>query len=313
MNSDSEFERLARRAPPPEALRWAARSIGRGAAVISARRLRGGSSTAVHAMDVRDARGRRHALVLRRFIRPNWQRPELPRREAAVLELLRDSAVPAPQLVAVDAEARECDVPALLMTKLRGHIDLTPKDMGGWLDQMAAVLPAIHEVPVPAAVRRYRPYYDPRTRDVPSWSREPKAWETVLELARSRQPRTTPRFIHRDYHPGNVLWSRGRLSGVIDWTNTSIGPPGIDLGHCRVNLVRLYGVAVADRFLAEYLSPTGAQTAGYDPYWDAISLIDSNLGPRIDDDWQRLGPPGFTRERVRARLDAYAVAIAARC
>ena len=313
MNSDGEFERLARRAPPPEALRWAARSIGRGARAVSARRLRGGSSTAVHAIAVDDRRGRRHALVLRRFIRSNWKRPDLPRREAAILELLRDSAVPAPQLVAVDAEARECDVPALLMTKLGGHIDLTPKDMRGWLAQMAAVLPAIHEVAPSRPVRPYRPYTDPRTRDVPPWSRTPKAWTAVLDLARSRQPRTTPRFIHRDYHPGNILWLRGRLSGVIDWVNAAVGPPGIDLGHCRVNLVRLYGVAVADRFLAEYLSLTGAQPAGYDPYWDAISLIDSNLGPRIDDDWQRLGPPGFTRERVRARLDAYAVAIAARC
>ncbi len=313
MTSDSAFELLARRRPPPAALRWAAASIGGGAKVVSLRRLRGGSSTAVHAIDIEDRRGRRHRLVLRRFVRPNWQRPDLPRHEAAVLELLERAAYPAPRLIAIDAEAQHCDQPALLMTRLLGRVDLVPNDMTSWLGQIAAALPPIHALPPSRAVRPYRPYSDPKTLDVPSWSRQPKAWTAVLDLARSRRPAMKPRFIHRDYHPGNILWLRGGLSGVIDWINAAIGPPGIDLGHCRVNLVRLYGVKAADRFLVEYASLTGAQPADYDPYWDAISLFDSNLGPRLDDYLRRLGPPGMTVGKMRSRLDGYAVAIAARC
>jgi len=282
---------------------------------VAVRRLRGGSSTAVHAIDVQDARGRRRKLVLRRFIRPNWQQPDLPRREAAVLELLRASAVPAPELVAFDAEARECDVPALLMTRLPGRIDLRPKDMRGWLTQMAAVLPRIHEIVSSAEIRPYRPYTDPRTLEPPWWSQRQDAWRGLLDRLAQPAPRAARRFIHRDYHPANLLWSRGKISGVTDWVNASIGSPGIDLGHCRVNLVELYGVEAADRFLGAYLSLLGLRREDHDPYWDAITACDSGFAtePQPFPGWRGLGPKGLTRRIIKDRLDAYAVAIAARC
>jgi hypothetical protein len=65
-------------------------------------------------------------------------------------------------------------------------------------------------------------------------------------------------LIHRDYHPQNTLWSRLRLTGVVDWTQASRGPPALDLGHMRWNLVADYGQGVADRFLACYRAATGA-------------------------------------------------------
>lgn len=293
-------------------LRWVARQFGRGARIVSVRRLRGGSSTAIHAVDIEDRQGRRHALVLRRFIRPNWKYPGLPRREANVLEQLERAGYPAPRLIAFDAEPAECDARALLMTRLPGRVELAPKNMTAWLRQMAAALPPVHDVPIGTGLRPYRPYSAPRTLDVPAWSQEPKAWRAVLGLARSPQPRTRPRFIHRDYHPGNILWQRGRLSGVIDWINAAAGPPGIDIAHCRVNLVRLHGIRVADRFLAEYASVTGTSVSDYQPYWDAIALVDSNLEPRISPDWAHLAPAGLTSGRMRRRLDAYAAEIAGR-
>jgi aminoglycoside phosphotransferase (APT) family kinase protein len=168
------------------------------------RRLRGGSSTAIHAVDV-DQRGAA-SLVLRRSSGPTGGLP--PRREANVLELLERAGYPAPRLIAIDAEPEECDARALLMTRLPGRVELAPKSMAAWLRQMAAALPPIHGVSIGAGLHRYRPYYDPRTLDVPAWSKEPVAWRAVLDLARSPQPRTRARFIHRDYHPGNVLWQR---------------------------------------------------------------------------------------------------------
>ncbi|WP_081412680.1 phosphotransferase [Fictibacillus gelatini] len=32
-------------------------------------------------------------------------------------------------------------------------------------------------------------------------------------------------FIHRDYHPCNVLWEDGRLTGVVDWVNDALALP----------------------------------------------------------------------------------------
>ncbi len=301
------YDRLVALPVPGETLRWVDRAVGRGARVVSVQRMFGGSSTAIHAVDVRDRRGATHRLVLRRFIRPNWKYPGLARREAKVLGLLERERYLAPRLVAFDDGPHETDVRAVLMTRLPGRVELAPKDIGPWLRQMAEALPVIHALSL-LSLRPYRPDYDTRAIEVSRWSRKPRAWAKVLDLARSRQPRATPRFIHRDYHPGNILWSRGKLSGVVDWIAAAKGPPQIDVAHCRVNLVRLHGIEVADRFLAEYASVTGTSVEDYDPYWDAIGLVDSSLSPQITA--PTLAPSGLTIAKMRSRLDEFAGAIA---
>ncbi len=298
---------------PRETLDWVARQVGRTARVVAVRRMYGGSSTAMHAVDVADARGvRLRRMVLRRFIRPNWKYPGLARREALVLAALERARYPAPRLVALDDGPAECDARAVLMTRLPGRVELAPKNIDSWLRRMAEALPPIHAIAPPDGLHRYRPYYDPRARDVPLWSKERRAWREVLDLARSRQPRTTPRFIHRDYHPGNILWQRGRITGVVDWISAAAGPPEIDIAHCRVNLVRLHSLQAADRFLAHYAAATGTRAEGYAPYWDAIALADSGRNPRIDTQLERGAPSGLTAAKMRRRLDEFAVAVARR-
>ena len=68
--------------------------------------------------------------------------------------------------------------------------------------------------------------------------------------------------MHRDFHPGNVLWPHGRAS-VVDWANACRGPWGCDVAHCRDNLIRIDGQGAADRFLAEYRSLTGETLGPY--------------------------------------------------
>jgi aminoglycoside phosphotransferase (APT) family kinase protein len=310
--SDFVYERLVQLPVPGETLDWVARQIGRGARVVAVRRMYGGSSTAMHAVDAVDARGRRHALVLRRFIRPNWKYPGLARREALVLDALERARYPAPRLVAFDDGPAECDARAVLMTRLPGRVELAPKDIDAWLWRMAEALPAIHAITLPRGLGRYRPYTDPHTVDVPLWSKERRAWRDVLDLARSRQPRTTPRFIHRDYHPSNMLWQRGRITGVVDWISACAGPPQIDVAHCRVNLVRLHGLQTADRFLAHYASASGTRAEDYAAYWDAIALADSGVEPGFSSQLERGAPTGLTAAKMRRWLDGFAVAVARR-
>lgn len=45
---------------------------------------------------------------------------------------------------------------------------------------------------------------------------------------------------------------RGRLSGVIDWTQASIGTRSVDLGHMRWNLAINYGIDIDLRFNQSY-------------------------------------------------------------
>ena len=48
-------------------------------------------------------------------------------------------------------------------------------------------------------------------------------------------------FLHRDFHPGNLLWTDERITGVVDWVSACAGPPEEDIGHCRANLAIRHG------------------------------------------------------------------------
>src|SRR5215207_6131801 len=121
--------RLLHRRPPAAALAWAAAPFGPGSRVVAVAPL-ASAWLANHAVDVADAAGRVHRLVLRRWARPGWadEDPDFnAAREATVLELLAPTPVPAPALLAADPDADVCDVPALLLARLHG----APPDLAG--------------------------------------------------------------------------------------------------------------------------------------------------------------------------------------
>jgi aminoglycoside phosphotransferase (APT) family kinase protein len=293
-------QRLLRRRPPAAALRWAAAALGPGSRVVAVRQL-SSAWLANHALDVVDPAGRRHRLVLRRWARPGWEVEDpdfTAAREAAILDLLAATPVPAPELVAADPDAVACDVPALLLTHLPGG----PPDLGGdpsrLVEGLAAALPAIHAVDggAAASVPAYRRFYDPGRLAPPAWSARPGLWTRAFEVAARPPPAGDPRFIHRDYHPGNTLWARGRLVGVVDWIGGSWGPPSVDLGHMRVNLACDLGVATADRFLAAHRVLTGFD---HHPYgtWPRWSMSSPRWRRRVrlpspdGDAWRTCSPP----------------------
>lgn len=70
-------------------------------------------------------------------------------------------------------------------------------------------------------------------------------------------------------HPGNVLWRRGRLTGVVDWQSACIGPPSIDIAHCRANLLG-YAPDLADIFTRNAADATGRP---FHPWADIAALI----------------------------------------
>jgi aminoglycoside phosphotransferase (APT) family kinase protein len=57
-----------------------------------------------------------------------------------------------------------------------------------------------------------------------------KAWLCGIAALDGPVPSDERVFIHRDFHPGNVLWRDGEVTGVVDWVNASIGSPWADVG-----------------------------------------------------------------------------------
>ena len=289
---------------PDRAARWVTEVVGPGSRILAARRLRPSGWHVNHAVDVADSHGRVHHLVLRRWARPGWQADDADysvEREARVLGLLAPTPVPAPVVVAADPDGARCDVPAIILGRLPGHPP-GPADTTSsrFCPQLAEALAAIHDAGAGAraSLDPYRLYFDREHAEPPRWMRESPVWPRAVAVARQAPPTAVMTLIHRDYHPENTLWSRGRLTGVVDWTQASWGPPELDLAHMRWNLAADHGPAVAAQFLACYRAATG-RVPDDQPYWDLVSLLDLLLDA---------GDPGdFSPVELR-RFEAYAKA-----
>ncbi len=277
---DDETRRLLRSRPPQQALAWAADRLG--GPVTSARALRGGMSSAVHLLTVRDSGGQRRQAVLRRCVRPELsaEEPDIAEREARALHIAEVVGVPTPALLAVDPDGAEAGVPAVLMSRLPGRVDWWPSDIERWLRRLAEILLHIHAAPLPPAgvLRPFAPHpqasYQP-----PRWARDPRVWERAAEISQARAPRLPAVLLHRDFHPGNVLWRRGAVSGVVDWQAACTGPAVADVGHCRVNLLT-FGTDTAQRFTALWQRAAGAT---YHPWADVVTII--GFLDDLRDDW----------------------------
>jgi aminoglycoside phosphotransferase (APT) family kinase protein len=264
--------------PPWSAAReaWLTTAVGDRTRIVATTRI-GVSSTTMDAVDVADPRGRVHRLALRRFTDSDrlttdpWYDPS---NEAAALELLEGSGVPAPRLIAADLAGEVWDDPTLLTSYIPGRTVASPSDMRRYLSQLASTLVRIHAVPVRSrsSLLAYAPYAPAALINTPEWTSRPGLWERVLGIIAAPPPSAQPGFIHRDYHQDQALFVRGRLSGVVDWTTACIGPRDIDLARMRLNLAWSHGARVADRFRSAYQAEAGGD--GPHPYWELVDCAD---------------------------------------
>ena len=285
---------------PPDARGWLAATLGADEIIDTVAVLPGATSSDVYGVTTRSAAGETRRLVLR------WFRsgpaaigePLAVAREAAALRALAGSAVPAPVLIATLDE--EPSVAAgVLMSELPGRPRFDLPDPAAVRD----VLAAIHAVdPAPMAGHRYRGYHEDARLDRPVWWQDRPAWERAALRTSTARPTAPDGFIHRDFHPGNLLWVDGRLAGVVDWVSACVGPAGIDDAHCRLNLALLWGPDRADDALPG------------DPAWDieaAFGILDWDGD--ANDRWPgaipsalvALGAPPVDAVTTRRRLEAF--------
>lgn len=291
---------------PIAAQKWIEDAVGGNARVRETRRLAGGISSTVLEATVLTARGEER-YVLRLHDNAEWLReePDLARHEASALNLAASAGLSAPQAVAFDETGHACGTPAVLMTRLPGSVVLEPENRSCWHDGLAAALARIHAVPGDGFSWSYFPYKKREDMAVPDWASEPSLWAEAIAILQGEPAEFRACFIHRDYHPANVLWDGGSVSGIVDWVNACRGPAGVDVGHCRINLVQMFGIEAADDFLEAYVRHAG-KSFRYDPYWDLRSLMDSTFGPpTVYAGWTALGMTGLTDALMAERLHAF--------
>ena len=238
-------------------------------------------------------------LVLRRP--RGWGLEQRPDGTARTAEVLAHVAEHAPDLPAPKVVAHRPD--ALLMRALPGRIDLAPKDPSSWLRQLAETLRRIHDVPrLPGAPTSTDPP-ELGDRRPPPWSAHPGLWEQALQRIAAGPPPPGPEelsFVHGDYQHFNLLWSRGRLTGIVDWSADATHQRSRDVGHCRLNLAILYGADVADDFSRRY----GREVDPWWDLWETVIFLPSWGGTITRQVGNRLGAP-VDVDAIHRRVDEH--------
>lgn len=298
-----------RRRPTAAVRRWVGAALG--GEVMATRRLAGGISSATRAVTVDRTDGTRVRAVLRTFVDEEWlaAEPDLAAREGAVLQLLEQAGVRAPRLLAVDPDGAATGAVCLLMTLEPGRPVNDPADRRPWIAGLVDALGEIHALappPIPGLRDQYarldlhtqqaRPQRHGLEVDPELWEHVARRWPTV-----SRRPAT---MIHDDFHPGNVLWSRGRLTSVVDWTGAGVGEPEADACYLRLDVSLVSGLDAGDEVLAAYEAAAGAPVADR-PFWDLVAAVRAKGAAHLW--WGSYVDTGLavTLPEVEQRLDGF--------
>lgn len=271
-----------------EALAWAGACLG--SVVREVEHLPGGLTSTMLALT--DSTGARS--VLRLMTEEPWRTfgPELTHRERLAQLELAATVVPAPVSLCLDVDGASTGVSAHLMSRLTGE-PTTTIDASA-LGAMSEMLATIHDVRPVEPFRTFQSWAWPEKWVVPAWAEHPGSWQRAFDLLAAEPPPYEPTFLHRDYSHRNLLWEGGRISGVVDWVETSTGPAWLDAGHAATNLAVLVGRGPAVGMLDAYAATTGGRP---EPYWLVMDAVGF------------LPPPGrealFTSPAEVGRLDAW--------
>ena len=284
---------LVRRPPPASTLAWLVRELDADA-VVGVTLMAGGSTAAMHRVTLVDAADHQCEVVLRRYVRPEILAgsPDVASVEARALQLAERLAVPTPSLLALDAAGDDSDVPTLATTLLDGRPVWETKRASKWVSQAVDAMITLYDIDTSEVDLPPLTTYTQKNYDPPRWTSDPGLWERAVELFAGPVPTSDVGFVHRDFNPGNVLWVRGRLSGLVDWQWACVGPRSIDPAHCRLNLFQ-YNPSMADDVRTVWEQRSGLT---FDPWADLASIIGTL------DDIRRPRQPNAALRAIEAAL-----------
>jgi aminoglycoside phosphotransferase (APT) family kinase protein len=246
-------------------------------------------------------------VILRYVSIPRWG--EIGRRhvisEARGCQLMAGSGLPVPRLIASDPVGDQSGDYANLTTWLPGEVRLGPLGAKA-IDALAAVAVVIHATPASSTAQPL-PYefWTPAELVVPTWSGRPKLWQRAIDIFQAGPPATRPGVVHRDFHPGNVLWQGDVISGIIDWAETSWGPADLDVAHSVTNFTVLHDIGRAAAFGRAYERHGGRLETSYEAaqFWQISDILGflPDPGPQLAA--LIYTRPELTVDLVRSRLE----------
>ena len=242
-----------------------AEAVAPGARVTRLRRFTGGAG-GTDAYDVTLDRAPRRVVV--KLYRDGDGTAPL---EWSRLEFAQRVSAPVPEPIAADLESAWFGRPAVVMSRLPGRPDVTPRDADSWVAALAQALTQLHETAFDGAEGALTRPPRPETWHPPAGEPDPLTAAAVSAVTARLPSLSSERvFTHGDFHPGNVLWHRGRITGVVDWSAARLDARWSEVAYCRADVCLLLGPDVADRLADAYsdiVGDTSDDLAVYDLMW----------------------------------------------
>jgi len=226
-----------------------------GAILESIDALEGGVSATMAKISVLFADGVQRRYVVR--TPGKWTAEEPPgfiEREYKILQQVGLTGIPSPKPVFLESEGP--DDRFYVLEYIEGAPELNPSDPAAYGRAFAELHAQIHGLDLqrhrlldtrhlPTKVRTPDEATDPHIRE--------DEVRSVLDKLCPIEDVNPPVFRHGDLWPGNVLWHEGKVSGIVDWENASLGEPLFDIAITRLDLLWVAGWEATQAFTEHYL------------------------------------------------------------
>lgn len=266
--------------------------------------LTGGISATMTAFAFETATGQTRQMIVRRPSASTLRRnPQAVQVEFKLLQLMHHLGLATPTPYYVDPSGQLFDTPYLVIEYIEGKPEFAPADVADYVFQAATHLAQIHSVDSTKLDLTFLPQQMAGLSQRPPTLNETLAEGKIrarLEAVWPRAARNAPALLHGDFWPGNILWQAGKLVGVIDWEDATVGEPLMDLAISRLDMVCIFGVEAMHAFTHHYQARRPMDYTHL-PDWDLyaalrfIRLAGANLA-----EWAAFYPP-FGRPDITAQ------------
>jgi aminoglycoside phosphotransferase (APT) family kinase protein len=251
--------------------------------LIHARKLEGGVSARVTALEFTRGDGKRQKVLVRQHGAIDLaQNPQVATTEFHLLQALRAEGLAVPEPVYLEQSGELFSTPFIVVEYVEGGTEFAPADVPACLAQLAAFLARLHRVDCTRLNLPFLPrqevLFARRLRDRPARldeSLDEGRVRATLEAAWPLTQHNPTVVLHGDFWPGNVLWRSGALAAVVDWEDAALGDPLADLGNCRLELLWAFGPEAMLDFTRRYLALHPVDLTNL-PYWDLCAALRSS-------------------------------------
>jgi len=222
------------------------------AQVKGVERLVGGVSASVQRIDLELSDGKTANIVVRTHSATHSGLcAEI---ECQLLTALHNNGIPVALPLFVDTSRSIQANPYLVMEYIEGSSVISPEEEYTNTETMAGMLAKIHSASIaslPSLPMRIDPLLE--LFDYLPVGTESNKLKNHLESMSNTAYTETPKLLHGDFWPENLLWHKGRIAAVLDWEDAAFGDPLSDVACCRLELLYRFGNERKRQFTHAYI------------------------------------------------------------